>query len=136
MLTPIQACSDKCLIFFSTRGYFYSEFCSTTSNSSVPGYSCSGPGWVRSGDWASPRNHLLVKTLFPCELLPFCKLFMENSSELSSNIWDDFPFFSSQREHCQRFLVHVTIRPVNVICLENLLIHWTNEFVHVNFEPK
>ena len=72
---------------------------------------------------ASSRNHSqLVKTLFPCELMPFLQLFMETAQHYlaTSGMTLSFP---SEREHCQRLLPHVTVCPDNVTVAVTAFIH-------------
>lgn len=67
---------------FSTRGYFYpssAELFLPTQYLGIVSAMAQGGldlGRIR----ASSRNHSqLVKTLFPCELMPFLQLFMETA---------------------------------------------------------
>lgn len=70
------------VLSFATRGCFYQrsaelflpvQYLGIVSASAQSGFD---PGRIR----ASSRNHSqLVKTLFPCELMPFLQLFMETA---------------------------------------------------------
>lgn len=69
---------------------------------------------------ASSRSHSqLVKTLFPCELMPFLQLFMATAQHLE---WLS-PFSPQSVNNSQRLSLRGTICPVNVILVVAAFIH-------------
>ena len=56
---------------------------------------------------ASSRNHSqLVKTLFPCDLMPFLQLFMETAQDYLATSGMTLTLFPSKREHPRSLLLH------------------------------